>query len=320
MNRTPARVTVGLPVYNGAALVHRAIDATLNQTFSDLELLISDNCSSDATEEICREYARRDPRVVYTKTERNLGAAGNYSRLARMARGEFFKWLSHDDSMAPDFIEKCLPYAESNPEIVTVMPTVDVVDQNGVVTQTITSYVGRSQWSRNRLEQYRQMMTELAYCETHGDGLMMILTQYGLHRSELLRRTRLIMPFISSDCVLSAELALFGQLQQIEETRSQFTLSTSPASTTANFAAWDPMAIQRMLSPATANRLGLFVSARRRHVEHVAAVLRSPLSAADKVLALEAATRPTRARFEARITGKWGQPTTRSNGTNAHPS
>jgi hypothetical protein len=314
-------VTVGLPVYNGAALVHRAIDATLNQTFSDLELLISDNCSTDgATEQICRDYARRDPRVVYTKTEHNLGAAGNYSRLARMARGEFFKWISHDDSMAPDFIEKCLPYAEKNPDIITVMPTVDVVDQYGAVTQTITSYVGRSGWSTNRLEQYRQMMTELAYCETHSDGLMMILTQYGLHRTALLRKTRLIMPFISSDIVLSAELALFGQLKQIEETRSQFTLSTSPTSTTANFAVYDPMAIQRMLSPATANRLGLFVSARRRHVEHVAAVLRSPLTPADKLLALEAATRPTRARFEARITGKWGQPKTRSNATSAHPN
>src|SRR5687767_8969737 len=153
-------VTVGLPVYNGANLMRRAIDSILAQTEPNLELVISDNCSSDETEEICREYARHDDRVVYTKTERNLGAALNYGRLTELARGKFFRWISHDDWMAPDFVESCLPIANSADDIVSVAPEIDVVDADGKKLQSVSSYLGRAQWSSDRLQQYREMMDE----------------------------------------------------------------------------------------------------------------------------------------------------------------
>jgi glycosyltransferase involved in cell wall biosynthesis len=291
------KVTIGLPVYNGAKLVRKAIDSILEQTMGDLELLISDNCSTDDTEEVCRSYAARDPRVVYTKTERNLGAAGNYTRCAMLARGEFFKWISHDDWMAPEFVERCLPVAESSPDIITVAPIVDVVDPDGTRVQSVSSYTGRKQWSTNRLEQYRQMMDELAYCETHSDGLVMIAYEYGFHRTELLRKTRLVMPFISSDYVLAAELALSGRLVQLDVALSQFTLA---GGTTSNFAVWNVEPIQRMLAPDRVSPWEIRISVRRRHYEHLHAVLRSPLLASDKFLALEAATRPMRARVAGR--------------------
>jgi glycosyltransferase involved in cell wall biosynthesis len=297
----PPVVTIGLPVYNGGELTRRAIDSVLAQTFPRFELLISDNCSADSTPEICQEYARRDPRVIYSRNDRNIGAAGNYTRLARMARGEFFKWISHDDWMAPDFLDECLAVARLDPEIITVAPIVDVVDERGNRTQSITSYIGRAGWSRDRLEQYRQMMDELAYCETHSDGLMMIAYEYGLHRTALLRRTRLELPFISSDYVLAAELALFGRLVQLDRHLSRFTLSRNPAGTSGNFVDWNPAAIARMLTGASPGSWSLLVSVRRRHVEHLAAVMRSPLSPREKMLALEAATRPMRARLGTRF-------------------
>jgi glycosyltransferase involved in cell wall biosynthesis len=297
------RVTIGLPVYNGAKLVRRAIDSVLQQTAGDLELLISDNCSTDETEEVCRSYAARDPRVVYSKTERNLGAAGNYTRCATLARGEFFKWISHDDWMAPHFIERCLPIAESSSEIITVAPIVDVVDTEGKRVQSVSSYTGRSQWSTNRLEQYRQMMDELAYCETHSDGLMMIAYEYGFHRSSLLRKTRLVMPFISSDYVLAAELALSGRLVMLDAALSQFTLA---GGTSSNFAIWNVEPIQRMLAPDRVSPWEIRISVRRRHYEHLHAVLRSPLPPAEKLLALEAATRPMRARAAGRARHAFG--------------
>jgi len=292
--RSTAKVTVGLPVYNSGELVRRAIDSILGQTVGDLELLVSDNCSTDATEEICRSYARLDPRVVYTRTDRNIGAAGNFSRLAELAHTEFFKWISHDDWVAPNFIEKCLPVAESGTDIVTVAPIIDIVDSNGNKIQSVSSHVGRRQWSADRVEQYRQMMDELAYCETHNDGLLMVAYTYGLHRTSLLRKTRLVMPFISSDYVLVAELSLVGRLVHLEEALSTFTLS---GGTSTNFSAWNPVAIQRMLAPSRTGRMDMMVSVRRRHFEHVNAVLRSALGPADKARALEAATRPMRARF-----------------------
>src|SRR3954464_8358144 len=89
---THPRVSVGLPVYNGEHFVARAIDSILNQTFRDLELIITDNGSSDRTEQICREYAARDPRVQYHRSETNRGIVTNFNCPVEMARGEYFHW------------------------------------------------------------------------------------------------------------------------------------------------------------------------------------------------------------------------------------
>jgi glycosyltransferase involved in cell wall biosynthesis len=137
----PPRVTIGLPVYNGADRMRPAIESVLAQTCGDLELLISDNCSTDDTADVCRSYAREDCRVVYTRTDVNVGAAANFSRLAHLARGTYFKWICHDDWMSRDFLESCLPLAESGPDVVTVAPTVEVVDETGQVLQYASTYV-----------------------------------------------------------------------------------------------------------------------------------------------------------------------------------
>ena len=98
------RVSIGLPVYNGELFLENALDSILSQTYSDFELIISDNASDDKTEEICRSYAARDKRVRYSRNAHNLGAAPNYNRVYHLARGRYFKWASHDDVLAPEFL------------------------------------------------------------------------------------------------------------------------------------------------------------------------------------------------------------------------
>ena len=294
-----ALVTIGLPVYNGASLCRIAIESVLAQTYPNFELLISDNCSTDETEEVCREYAQRDSRVRYTKTERNLGSAGNFCRTAELARGQYFRWIAHDDSIHPDFIAECLAIAEADPEIISVAPIIEIVDRAaGMKRQSVVSYTGRRRWSSNRLEQYAQMMEELAYCETHSDGLFMVAYLFALHRLSLLRRTRLVMPFISSDYVLAAELAMWGKLAFVNKPLGVFAPDTG---TTRNFAVWNPLAIQNTLDPSRIGKFDVLISVRRRHFEHIMAVLRSPFSFFEKVLAVEIATWPMRARLRNRI-------------------
>ena len=84
-NIIPPRVSVGMPVYNGERYVKAALDAVLAQTFRDFELIISDNASTDATGEICREYAARDPRIRYSRNNENIGAARNGNRTIQLA-------------------------------------------------------------------------------------------------------------------------------------------------------------------------------------------------------------------------------------------
>ena len=188
--------------------------------------------------------------------------------------------------------------AESDPEIISVAPIIDIVDRAGIKRQSVVSYTGRQRWSSNRIGQYAQMMEELAYCETHSDGLLMVAYLFALHRLSLLRRTRLVMPFISSDFVLAAELALWGKLAFVDKSLGVFVRDTG---TTRHFVVWNPLAIQRTLDPSRTSKLDMLISVRRRHFEHIVAVLRSPLSLSEKTVALELATRPMRARFRNRF-------------------
>jgi glycosyltransferase involved in cell wall biosynthesis len=101
-------VSIGLPVYNGERFLATSLDSLLEQTFEDFELVISDNASSDATEEICREYAARDARILYLRRETNRGAAWNFNSLVAETDGPYFQWATHDDAHAPTCIERCL--------------------------------------------------------------------------------------------------------------------------------------------------------------------------------------------------------------------
>ncbi|WP_081588053.1 glycosyltransferase family 2 protein [Gloeocapsa sp. PCC 7428] len=97
INNNRPRISIGMPVYNGEPYLKDAINSILNQTFEDFELIISDNGSTDRTEEICRTIASQDQRVRYYRNEQNLGAGWNFNRVVDLATGEYFRWACHDD-------------------------------------------------------------------------------------------------------------------------------------------------------------------------------------------------------------------------------
>lgn len=129
------RVTLGLPVYNGADYLSQALDSVIAQDFTDFELLIRDNASTDATEEIARAYADRDPRIHYQRNERNVGGAVNSNLLLAAARGALFKWVYHDDLMHPSAIRRCVELLdEAGPATVLAFPRVQLINSTGEVT------------------------------------------------------------------------------------------------------------------------------------------------------------------------------------------
>ena len=98
------RVSIGLPVYNGANWLPETIDSILGQTYSNFELVISDNASTDTTQEVCEGYALRDARVRYERLPENLGAAFNYNRVFERSVAPYFKWAGHDDLLDPAYL------------------------------------------------------------------------------------------------------------------------------------------------------------------------------------------------------------------------
>ena len=130
MNSQPL-VSIGLFVYNGERYIREALDSFLGQTFTDFELIISDNASTDRTEEICKEYVARDGRVRYSRNAQNMGAGWNVRRVVELATGKYFKWAACDDLCEPRFLERCVAALEADPSLVLAHTRTRVIDEQG---------------------------------------------------------------------------------------------------------------------------------------------------------------------------------------------
>lgn len=113
-----ALISIGIPAFNAEVVLARALDSLLLQTLSDFEIIISDNCSTDRTADIGRDYAARDQRIRYIRQERNIGAFANFKAVLDQARAPYFMWSACDDVRSPDFLELNVRFLQDNPEFV----------------------------------------------------------------------------------------------------------------------------------------------------------------------------------------------------------
>ena len=119
-------VSIGLAVYNGEATVGVAIESLLAQTFTDFELVISDNASTDATESICRRLTADDARVRYVRQPRNRGPVANFEFLLAEARAPLFMWAAADDRWAPEYLSENVHGLEADPGAVNCVSLVSL--------------------------------------------------------------------------------------------------------------------------------------------------------------------------------------------------
>jgi glycosyltransferase involved in cell wall biosynthesis len=136
MNEVP-RLSIGLPVYNGEKFLAESIESLLGQTYEDFELIISDNASTDCTADVCRRYARQDPRIRYIRQRQNIGSAPNHNFVIEQARGELFKHASHDDLYARNLVELCVSALDEYPQVVLAHSWSAVIDSSGAVKELI---------------------------------------------------------------------------------------------------------------------------------------------------------------------------------------
>ncbi len=213
MNRTGPRLSLGIPVYNGAAYLAQLFDCLRAQTFTEYEAIISDNASIDATEQICRRVTASDSRFRYSRNDDNIGAAPNFNRVFEQATGRYFKWTAHDDLLAPTYLERCVAVPGRRSERLR-LPRHDSGRQRGASAA-----------------QLRRRARPLRRCRRHPGaparagrvsraspdparrfddvlhGMRLCSEIFGVMRTELLRRTSLHGSYYGSDKVLLAELA-----------------------------------------------------------------------------------------------------------------
>jgi glycosyltransferase involved in cell wall biosynthesis len=198
-------VSIGIPVYNGARYLPIALDSLLAQSWEDFEIVISDNCSTDATLDICADYAARDSRIRLLRTDHNRGAAYNYNRVFHQSRGVYFKWAAADDAVAPGMIERCVLSLESRPACALAYPRTMIIDANGA---EVCPYDDSLHIAEDRpSDRFIALVRRVRECNA----------VFGLIRRELLARTALIGPFLGSDVSLLAEVSLYGHFHEIPE-------------------------------------------------------------------------------------------------------
>jgi glycosyltransferase involved in cell wall biosynthesis len=213
-------ISIGVPVFNGERLLPRALDALLAQTWNNLEIIISDNCSTDRTAEIAADYARRDPRIRFFRQERNLGAAANFNFVFHQARGACFKWAAHDDRIEPDYLATCMAVLERDPGVVIATTATGLINEDGsplvydaARNAFIDGYGKTWYWSTATGEETAADDPVRRFRWIAG-GNNWCLEVFGLIRTEALRRSSLIGSYYGSDKILLAELSTMGRFHR----------------------------------------------------------------------------------------------------------
>jgi glycosyltransferase involved in cell wall biosynthesis len=198
------KVSIGLAVFNGEKYLAQAIQSILDQTFTDFELIISDNASTDRSAEICQEFAALDSRIRYHRNETNIGGANNENQTFRMSKGEYFRWAAHDDLCAPELIEKEAAILDQDPTIVLCTSMIVEIDEKGNYLKTTSRNNGASS---KPYERFGKIASSKDFLEE----------TYGLMRADILRKTRLQLNYTASDRTLMCELSLYGRFHEIPE-------------------------------------------------------------------------------------------------------
>lgn len=203
-DRNLPHVTIGMPVFNGELYIAQAIDSIVSQTFTDFELVISDNASTDNTERICRRYAAGDDRIRYYRSDRNRGAAWNHNRVVELAKGEYFKWQCHDDYCDRTFLEKCLAVLHQDPGVALCYSQFVRVNGQG---RFLGAKSSRVLGEAEPCARFRSMIYRRDSCEEI----------YGITRTAVVKKTGLMGAYSNSDDTLLAELILHGRFREVPE-------------------------------------------------------------------------------------------------------
>ena len=264
MNAAP-RLSIGLPVYNGEKYIAEALDALLGQSYADFELIISDNASTDITGDICRQYEKLDTRVRYVRQPQNIGLAPNHNFVVYEARGELFKWAANDDLYARDLLKLCIEALDEYPQVVLAHSWTARIDSAGTVTDAyeypLTTATPRAP------ERFRSILFD-----SGGDD------DYGIMRTEVLRRTAMKESYHHADHTIVAELGLHGPFYQVPDWlyfRREHPGQNGQATMRSRCANMEPRRADRLRHPAV-RLYGEYVWG------YIAAIGRAPLSATDR--------------------------------------
>lgn len=209
MNERYPTLSIGLVVYNGDNYLSTAIESILNQSYRDFELIISDNGSTDDTEEICLKYKELDQRIKYFRYETNRGAAWNYNNVYSHSKGKYFKFLNHDDLYHPFYLEKCILKLENNPNAVLCYSKRIVINSLGQEEDRIDDNLQLIDNKANK--RFNKFLKRFRYTT------FWAVIVLGVIRKDALEKTDIMKDFSAADMILLAQLVLKGKFLEIDD-------------------------------------------------------------------------------------------------------
>lgn len=221
MNSNLPKVSIGIPVYNGEKYIRRAINSVLAQTFSDFEVIISDNCSTDLTSKICVEF-KNDQRIKYIKQEVNRGAGYNFPFVLSKAKGEYFIWLAYDDYWEPTFLEKNVRILDDNSNVVGSIGLVEFENEN-LTSENFIMKLKNIIKHKIDIEKYKHVHPAFGDYQKK-TSMYLRFNQasfiYGLFRTEKLRKRWVTIKIASWDLVTLLSILKEGDFYVVDEVLS----------------------------------------------------------------------------------------------------
>lgn len=202
---TKPDVSIGMPVYNGAQYIRQALDSLLDQDYKNFELIISDNASTDETQDICKWYVARDKRIRYYRNENNIGAIQNFNSVFAISQGDYFMWASCHDLWENTFISRCIDILKKEHAVVLCYPLANWISTNGDSLGVIS--MGVDTRGLDRMSRSHVLLWSLQF----GYPIQ------GIIRTNTLKQTKFLRHVIGQDLILLFELSLLGEFAHIPE-------------------------------------------------------------------------------------------------------
>jgi hypothetical protein len=196
-------VSVGIPTYNRVDLLRRAVASVLHQDHPAIELVISDNGSTDGTATFCRELAAQHPNVLVLVNDTNLGATENFNRVRAASTGSMFMWLGDDDRLDTNYVAACVTALQIRPDAALVAGKV-LYESDGMVTHLGRRVVCDAPTGPNRVRAY--------YRQVKDNG-----TFYGLARGSVARDVPPMANRMGNDWLLLAACAFRGPILALDD-------------------------------------------------------------------------------------------------------
>jgi glycosyltransferase involved in cell wall biosynthesis len=204
---TAPLVSIGMPTHNGAAYIGVALEALLAQDHRAIEIVVSDNASTDRTPEIVADVIRRDHRVRYERSDHLVSAPHNFNRVFALTNGPYYMWAADDDLWDPSYVRRLLAALEADPAAVMASSGVRFIDPDGNPLETdLGRYDNPDLSSRSVTRRVHRLLRRGGWYQV-----------YGLARRTALERTELFQDRYGPDVVLVMELALLGPIAHVPD-------------------------------------------------------------------------------------------------------